>query len=93
MATTAISALQGGGPGRVIILAASAAGAVATLCRLRTMANVLQVFLRESSGGTLPNSSPSTAHTGIAVLALWGFDKLVLRVLQQFGSRLPSSIA
>ena len=79
--------------GSRIIQAASIAGGVVTLCRLRRLALLPRVFLRESSGGTLPDSSPSTARTAIAVAALWGFDKLVFRVLQRLGSRLPSSIA
>ena len=44
-----------------------------------------------TSGANSTHHSPGVV--AIAVAALWGFDKLVLRVLQRLGSRLPSSIA
>ena len=52
-------------------LVVAGAGAVAVLLRTSSLPLLHRVFRRASHGGTLPDSSPTTARTAVTVAALW----------------------
>jgi hypothetical protein len=73
--------------------ACGAAGAVLSVARLRTFAQIPRLFIKADQGGTVPVTEPGNVRTAIVVALLWGADKCVARLLKlaSLGS-LPSSL-